>query len=278
MRWRRAGDPASGDSNRPGILPENPGGRAVAEPATPRSHRDSQKLRTQSDVHRKRHGLPADPAPRLTARRVQDDDVECDPCRESHRSTARDVPGSRAAAAQHGGRDRGRRAVGQPEAGPAPLTRVGAAHGIHRTPLRPGSPRPRRMDHPGRTRDSPGQQVLVPDLAGWRRSRLPRLPATAYIAVAPDWVCEVISPSTARLDRAKKLRIYASEGVQHAWLVDPLARTVEVLRLESGRWTIVATHAGEALVRIEPFEEIEIEIGALWADAGDETDDASPGD
>jgi len=118
----------------------------------------------------------------------------------------------------------------------------------------------------------------VPDLAGWRRSRLPRLPTTAYIAVAPDWVCEVISPSTARLDRAKKLGIYARESVQHAWLVDPLARTVEVLRLEGGRWTIVATHAGDEVVRIEPFEDIEIDIGTLWADPGDEADDASPGD
>jgi Uma2 family endonuclease len=123
-----------------------------------------------------------------------------------------------------------------------------------------------------------GRQVLVPDLAGWRRARLPRLPATAYVAVAPDWVCEVTSPSTARLDRAKKLKIYASEGVQHAWLVDPIAGTVEVLRLDSGRWTIVATHAGDAVVRIEPFEDIEIEVGALWSDAGDETEDPSPGE
>ena len=121
-----------------------------------------------------------------------------------------------------------------------------------------------------------GKQVLVPDLAGWRRTRLSRLPTTAYIAVSPDWVCEVISPSTARLDRAKKLSVYASEGVQHAWLVDPLARTVEVLRLEGGRWVIIATHAGDVVVRIKPFEEIEIEIGALWADAGDETEAASP--
>jgi Uma2 family endonuclease len=120
------------------------------------------------------------------------------------------------------------------------------------------------------------RQVLVPDLAGWRRTRLPRLPATAYIAVAPDWVCEVISPSTARLDRAKKLRIYAGEGVRHAWLVDPLARTIEVLRLEGGRWSIVATHAGDEAVRIEPFEEIELEIGALWGDAEDEAGDSAP--
>jgi hypothetical protein len=121
-----------------------------------------------------------------------------------------------------------------------------------------------------------GKQVLVPDLAGWRRTRLPRLPATAYIGLAPDWVCEVISPSTARLDRAKKLRIYASEGVQHAWLVDPLSRTVEVLRLEGGRWVIIATHAGDEVVRIEPFEEIEIEIGTLWGDEEDEAGAPAP--
>jgi len=117
-----------------------------------------------------------------------------------------------------------------------------------------------------------GKQVLVPDLAGWRRTRLPRLPATAYIALAPDWVCEVVSPSTARLDRAKKLGIYAAEGVRHAWLVDPLARTIEVLRLVRGRWAIAATHAGDAAVRIEPFEEIELEIGTFWEDAADEPD------
>jgi Uma2 family endonuclease len=121
-----------------------------------------------------------------------------------------------------------------------------------------------------------GTQVLVPDLAGWRRTRMPKLPGTAYISVAPDWVCEVISPSTARLDRAKKLSIYAVEGVPHAWIVDPLARTFEVLRLEGGRWAIIATHAGDAVVSIEPFEAIEIEIGALWGDSEDEAGEALP--
>jgi len=121
-----------------------------------------------------------------------------------------------------------------------------------------------------------GQQVLVPDLAGWRRTRLPRLPATAYVAMAPDWVCEVISPSTARLDRSKKLAIYAHEEVRHAWIVDPLAQTLEVLRLENGRWAVTATHAGDAVVRVEPFGEIELELGALWGDAGDSTGEAPP--
>jgi hypothetical protein len=109
-----------------------------------------------------------------------------------------------------------------------------------------------------------GDQAVVPDLAGWRRERMPRLPDTAHFALAPDWVCEVLSPSTAQFDRAKKLRVYADHGVALAWLVDPIARTLEVLRLEHGRWTLLDTHAGMVTVRAEPFEAIELELGGLW--------------
>jgi Uma2 family endonuclease len=115
-----------------------------------------------------------------------------------------------------------------------------------------------------------GRNVLVPDLAGWRRTHLPHVPDAPYCSVAPDWVCEVLSPSTARLDRAKKLAIYAREGVTHAWLIDPIARTLEVLQLEGGRWTILATHAGSEVVRAEPFTRIELELDALWTDAAEE--------
>jgi Uma2 family endonuclease len=111
-----------------------------------------------------------------------------------------------------------------------------------------------------------GEQTLVPDIGGWRLDRMPRLPETAYFALAPDWVCEVLSPSTAMLDRTKKLRIYAQHGVRHAWLVDPIVRSLEVLRLENGRWTLLDTHAGEAAVRAEPFEAIELKLDLLWAD------------
>jgi Uma2 family endonuclease len=111
-----------------------------------------------------------------------------------------------------------------------------------------------------------GDDVLVPDWAGWRRSRMPGVPDTAYFPLAPDWVCEILSPSTASLDRAKKLACYAREHVAHAWLIDPLARTLEVLRLDAGRWTILATHSGADVVRAEPFAEIDLELGALWAD------------
>ena len=109
-----------------------------------------------------------------------------------------------------------------------------------------------------------GRDVVVPDIAGWRRERLPHLPDEAYFTVAPDWICEVVSPSTAAFDRTKKLAVYARERVSHAWLVDPLAQTIEVLRLEGGRWTIVSACAGLDVVRVEPFEAIELDLTLLW--------------
>jgi Uma2 family endonuclease len=109
-----------------------------------------------------------------------------------------------------------------------------------------------------------GRDVLVPDLAGWRRERLPELPETAFFALAPDWVCEVVSPSTASMDRVKKLRIYAREGIRYTWFVDPLAQTLEVLRLESDRWSIVMTAGAQESVRAEPFEAIELDLSLLW--------------
>jgi len=108
--------------------------------------------------------------------------------------------------------------------------------------------------------------VLVPDLAGWRRARMPRYPDAAYFNIAPDWVCEILSPSTAVLDRVRKMDIYAREQVSHAWLVDQVACTLEVLRLENGNWTTLATHEGAEIVRAEPFADIELDLGALWAD------------
>ena len=111
-----------------------------------------------------------------------------------------------------------------------------------------------------------GSDVLVPDSAGWRRSRMPALPDTAYFQLAPDWVCEILSPSTASLDRGKKLAIYGREQVRHAWLVDPIARTLDVLELNAGRWRRLGTHAGSDVVRAEPFTEIELELASLWAD------------
>ena len=110
-----------------------------------------------------------------------------------------------------------------------------------------------------------GGDVLVPDIAGWRRSRMPHLPETAYFPLVPDWVCEILSPSTAAFDRVPKLAAYARELVPHAWFIDPLTRTLEVLRLESGRWTMAARHTDNDVVRAEPFTDVAIELGALWA-------------
>jgi len=111
-----------------------------------------------------------------------------------------------------------------------------------------------------------GADVLVPDLAGWKRERMPHQPDTAYFALAPDWVCEILSPSTAKVDRVRKLAIYAREAVAHAWLIDPVLQTLEVLRLDSGRWVILGTHAGNDVVRAEPFAEIDLELALLWSE------------
>ena len=110
------------------------------------------------------------------------------------------------------------------------------------------------------------EDVLVPDLAGWRRSRMPVIPETAYFTLAPDWICEVLSPGTARLDRQKKLGVYAREGVGHTWLIDPLQRTLEVLRLEHGQWLILAVHAGDDEVRAAPFDATVLSLATLWVD------------
>jgi Uma2 family endonuclease len=111
-----------------------------------------------------------------------------------------------------------------------------------------------------------GDHVLVPDIAGWRRERMPAIPDEAYFTLPPDWVCEVLSPSTERFDRTKKLRIYAESQVAHAWLVKPTDRTVEVLRLRDGAWTIVGFCEDRAVVRVEPFETIDLDLGRLWAE------------
>jgi Uma2 family endonuclease len=110
-----------------------------------------------------------------------------------------------------------------------------------------------------------GADILVPDLAGWHRERLRSLaPDALFVEIAPNWICEVLSPSTTRLDRARKLPVYAREGVAHVWMVDPGAKTLEVMGLSDGRWSLIKTFEGDAKVRAEPFDAIEIDLGALW--------------
>ena len=107
--------------------------------------------------------------------------------------------------------------------------------------------------------------ALVPDLAGWRRARVPELPDAAYCTIAPDWICEVLSKSTEEHDREEKLPIYAREGVRHAWLVDPIAKTLEVYTLgPDGRWSEPIRHGGADVVRAVPFDAIGLDLSALW--------------
>src|SRR5262249_50060653 len=109
--------------------------------------------------------------------------------------------------------------------------------------------------------------ILVPDLAGWRRQRMPSITNDEpFFTLAPDWACEVLSPRTQKKDRAKKLPIYAREGVSHVWLVDPLVRTLEVLRRQNTDWLIVGVHEGSDRVHAEPFDAIELDLSILWAD------------
>jgi len=107
--------------------------------------------------------------------------------------------------------------------------------------------------------------IVVPDLAGWRRETLPRLPEDAFLTVAPDWVCEVASPSTRALDRGKKLDVYQRERVSHVWLVEPLDLFLEGLRLDGESYRIIQRASGDKLERLQPFDAIEFELAALWA-------------
>lgn len=109
-----------------------------------------------------------------------------------------------------------------------------------------------------------GPDVLVPDYAGWRRERMPQVPDVPAFTLAPDWICEILSPSTARLDRYRKLPVYARHGVGHAWIVDPALRSLEVYRLHGEHWLLVATHEGDAPLRAEPFDEVELDPSEWW--------------
>lgn len=110
-----------------------------------------------------------------------------------------------------------------------------------------------------------GDDILVPDLAGWRRERMPELPDTAWFELAPDWVCEILSPSTARTDRVLKMPLYAREGVKHLWLVDPDLRTLEVYQLDGGHWVLLQTLKDDDPVRQPPFDATEFPLDSLWA-------------
>ncbi len=109
------------------------------------------------------------------------------------------------------------------------------------------------------------QVICVPDLAGWRRDRLPRLPRDQRFEVVPDWVCEILSPSTESKDRQLKMPIYANYGVGFAWLVDPLRQTLEAFALEGDDWRLIGAWQGDETASIAPFEAVALELAGLWA-------------
>lgn len=110
-----------------------------------------------------------------------------------------------------------------------------------------------------------GKRILVPDLAGWRRERMPSRPETAWFELPPDWVCEVVSPGTVRHDRVKKARIYLEEGVEWFWLVNPTEQSVEVLHNENGRWVLIDNWVGDdAEAKIPPFDAVALDLGRWW--------------
>ncbi|MDQ2642477.1 MAG: Uma2 family endonuclease [Myxococcota bacterium] len=110
-----------------------------------------------------------------------------------------------------------------------------------------------------------GADILVPDLAGWRRTRMPEVPDIAAFEIAPDWVAEILSPSTAAVDRVEKLPIYAREHVPHVWLIDPRLQTLEAFALAGPRYELLGAWRGAEVARVAPFDAMELELAALWA-------------
>ena len=109
-----------------------------------------------------------------------------------------------------------------------------------------------------------GEDILVPDVAGWRRERMPEYPETAYVTLAPNWVCEVLSASTRRLDLQGKRPVYAREEVRHLWFVEPTDRTLEAFELREGEWVLIAAAKDDDPISIRPFDAITFSLGDLW--------------
>jgi len=108
--------------------------------------------------------------------------------------------------------------------------------------------------------------VFVPDIAGWKKEKLPKLPDTAYFEITPDWVCEVVSPSSGRHDRVTKMNLYAQFKIPFYWLVDPQGKTLEIFSLEQGRWILSSSFGKSDMVSAPPFSDIEFDLSYLWAD------------
>ena len=118
-----------------------------------------------------------------------------------------------------------------------------------------------------------GSDVLVPDIAGWRRDRMPRLPDTAYFTTVPDWICEVLSPSTRAHDLGGKRMAYGAAGVGHLWLVDPIEKTLEAFRNTPEGWLLLTVLEDDDAASVPPFDAITFPLDALWPP--EEPDDAA---
>jgi Uma2 family endonuclease len=117
----------------------------------------------------------------------------------------------------------------------------------------------------------PGIQIarapeFSPDVAGWRKSRMPRPPRSGPITVVPDWICEILSPKTRSYDLRVKRRFYAEIGVAHLWYIDPLTRLLTVSKLHEGRWIELGVHGPDEKIRAEPFQEVELDLASWWDD------------
>lgn len=108
------------------------------------------------------------------------------------------------------------------------------------------------------------REVAVPDLAGWRKERMPHVPEGHRFEVVPDWVCEVLSSSTASKDREIKMPLYALYGVAYAWLVDPIRQILEAYALDGGKWISLGEASGNGVVNIAPFDQLDLDLSNLW--------------
>lgn len=108
--------------------------------------------------------------------------------------------------------------------------------------------------------------AVVPDVGGWLKDDVPRFPDTAYFESPPSWVCEVLSPSTRKLDLTTKRDFYARQGVREIWFVDPLARTLEAFSHTDGAWTLISAFKDDESVSLPPFDAIAFSLAVLWPD------------
>jgi Uma2 family endonuclease len=158
---------------------------------------------------------------------------------------------------------------------PRPRLEHQTVAGCMQTDLGPFARKPGGPKGPGGWRILPEPElhlhddIVVPDLAGWRRDRMLKSPQGPYTTLSPDWICEILSPSTAGHDRVAKMRIYLREHVGHVWLVDPAMRAIEVFLPESDRWVLAQTAVGSAPVRLPPFAEVELELSRWWGETPD---------